>query len=406
MNGSGLQDNNGDGDIDNFQLSNSQVNTVRDRAMMLNGHETDPPNVYIPSPLVTRASVDRSPDPPLALVGPYEDLKMTFVELDRATDTLRVSQMLGGLISNASLLNDPYEFWTFMNTDDNTVTGASFPQLLAIGAPEPFLGGELVMRVRVNTELVDVGGGMFELQPVLEADAWQMDGGNLVPLPAGGLAASLPQLTAAVSFLEPGSPTPVDAPILEAVTLSIDNALLVDPITIEEFYSFESLIFRPDSGSPSIPAEITDRLAGSDVGRRSILRLASFAHAFNLDFDLFPNGVPVGESIQILVEGLLPDAPYHGLFGPLELDPGTTASDGTVQFELTIPPGLTFGPHLLTIGIDGTALTADMLLFIVPEPGSMALVLVACAPLAVRGRHRPRLAATRSGASPRLHRQR
>jgi hypothetical protein len=384
MNGSGLQDNNGDGDFDNVQLNSSQINTVRDKGKNLG--EQDPPNIYVPSPLVTQASVDRSPDTAVTMLGRHEDLKMTFVELDRDTNKLRVSQMLGGLISNVPSLGAPYEFWTYLNTDDNTVTGASGPQLAAIGAPEPFLGGELMMRVKVDTELVD-DGGELELQPVLEGDAWQMVGGSLVPVPAGGVTAKLPQLMARLSFLQPGSPTPPDSPILEAVMLEIDNSLLVDPLDIDQFYDFESLIARP--GTPSSSAEITDRLAGTDIGRRSLLQEASFAHAFNQDEDLFPHGVPIGETIDILVEGLLPNSPYHGILGLFNIDPGVTDADGSAHFELTIPAGLSPGPHLLTVGIDGTALTADMLIDVVPEPGTSGLLLTACIPLArLRRRNR------------------
>ena len=78
--------------------------------------------------------------------------------------------------------------------------------------------------------------------------------------------------------------------------LELDNSLLVDPFDIEQFYQFEALIARP--GTPSLDPAITDRLAGTDIGRRSILREASFAHAFNLDEDTFPNGVPIGETIR------------------------------------------------------------------------------------------------------------
>jgi hypothetical protein len=401
MNGSGLIDNNDDGNFDNVQLTNSQVNTVRDRAGNLG--ESDPPNIYIPSPLVTRANVDRTPDSTGTMLGPHEDLKMTFVDLDRATDKLRVSQMLGGLISNVPSIGAAYEFWTFMNTDDNTVTGASFPQLLAIGAPEPFLGGELVLRVRVDTELVDVNGE-FELQPVLDGAAWQIVDGSLVPVPAAGVTAKLPQLMASVTFLEEGAPTPPDSPILEAVTLEIDNSLLVDPFDIDEFYLFETLIARP--GTPSASAEITDRLANSDIGLRSLLQETSFPHAFNQDDDVFPHGVPIGETIDVLVEGLLPNAPYHGIFGPFNIDPGMTDTDGSVQFELTIPAGLMRGPHLLTVGIDGTALTADMLIDVVPEPGAMAitLALATCGSLIVRRRRRSIGKPTLIGTEDRIHR--
>jgi hypothetical protein len=58
-------------------------------------------------------------------------------------------------------------------------------------------------------------------------------------------------------------------------------------------------------------------------------------------------------------EGLRPNTGVHGLIGPRLVFRGTTDDMGAGMFEFVIPDDTEPGFHLITIGNDATALTAD-----------------------------------------------
>lgn len=59
------------------------------------------------------------------------------------------------------------------------------------------------------------------------------------------------------------------------------------------------------------------------------------------------------------VNGLLPSQPLHLLLGPDQLATGVTDGAGNASVAFVIPPRATRGTHLITDGVQGTALTAD-----------------------------------------------
>jgi hypothetical protein len=61
--------------------------------------------------------------------------------------------------------------------------------------------------------------------------------------------------------------------------------------------------------------------------------------------------------VTVLVSGLNPDAGIHVVLGDQEVAKGTTDSKGEAEVEFQVPSQT--GRRLVTVGNDGTALTAD-----------------------------------------------
>lgn len=67
----------------------------------------------------------------------------------------------------------------------------------------------------------------------------------------------------------------------------------------------------------------------------------------------------VGNNATIQVSGLLPNESLHALLGPRVVANGTTTASGNSTIQFVVPNDATPGLHLITVGVDDTALTAD-----------------------------------------------
>ena len=74
----------------------------------------------------------------------------------------------------------------------------------------------------------------------------------------------------------------------------------------------------------------------------------------------YPQTTPrPGETVPVKLEYLKPNSPIHGLIGPNLVFQGKTDSIGGGTINLPIPKETREGQHLVTVGVDGTAFTAD-----------------------------------------------
>jgi hypothetical protein len=62
------------------------------------------------------------------------------------------------------------------------------------------------------------------------------------------------------------------------------------------------------------------------------------------------------------VAGLLGDSKAHVVLGDTLVTTGSTDSNGDASIPFTLPGNTDTGPRLVTVGVDGTALTADCFL--------------------------------------------
>jgi hypothetical protein len=80
-------------------------------------------------------------------------------------------------------------------------------------------------------------------------------------------------------------------------------------------------------------------------------------------------GTP-GDSVKVKLQGLIANKGIHGLLGPREVFKGAADGAGGGMIDFPIPADASAGFHLVTIGTDGTALTADCVVEVVAgRPG-------------------------------------
>jgi hypothetical protein len=69
--------------------------------------------------------------------------------------------------------------------------------------------------------------------------------------------------------------------------------------------------------------------------------------------------VAPGETAMVQVSGLVPNRPVHVNLGSEPVAAGSTGATGNALIDFAIPTDTDGGPHLVTVGVDGLALTAD-----------------------------------------------
>ena len=74
----------------------------------------------------------------------------------------------------------------------------------------------------------------------------------------------------------------------------------------------------------------------------------------------FPqSSVSAGDDVKVSLTGFPPGAKLHGLLGIQDIWSGNADKAGGGMINVSIPPNMEERLHLFTIGVDGTALTAD-----------------------------------------------
>lgn len=344
----GPVDNNNDGQSDNLTLNATEVNAVRASAQIVPGLEIDPPRLILPGDVRAR----RRPDRVREVTGQPAHLDLASVKVtgDVKQREIAFTQQLFGLLPATAR----QQHWFLIDTDD-AVTGAAPTAVRAVGAPATaFTGAEVVLRA-------DVVG-----QTVTGGQAWQFQAGNLVPLV--GVNFSLRRLvmhplrTTIVNqdgqpVWTPPSEGHADFPVHHIVAATL-------PAT-----GFENLL-------EGKPFRVQTLIATEEAGERAVDEMETQNPTRGVAFDLahpsFPHCFAQGEAapggkVTFDTEGLLPKTGVHGLLGPRLVFKGTTDEKGEGMFEFTIPEDTEPGFHLVTIGNDGTALTADCVVNILPR---------------------------------------
>jgi len=331
------------GVADNTLLDPSEVATLTANAAKANGLEIDPPGVFLPGSWVAARRMDRIKeiDPPATpLPRRHLDIVSVLVGLDTQTDLLTLKQELLGLIPTQGR---GQEHWWLLDTDNDRSTGADpslLPQL--IGSPRTtFEGTDLAVRVEVRDGL-----GISDT-------VWQFIDGAFVALPASVHSSRLTSMVLR-GLPPPGvslNPVFEEVPINQFVKTDILNDRLRIPIALDQPICIQSMTADLESGQERNPV---DELDSEGLGCGIILRIPEFPHCF-------PEGsVAAGDSVLVAYDGLLPNTEIHVLLGPeLVLDGVFTNANGEGGVQMPIPADATAGLHLVTIGHDGLALTAD-----------------------------------------------
>ena len=326
----GIADNNADGQADNIGLNNAEVTALRNNALLVNGLEIDPPNVFLPGSVVAA----NLPDPQRNTAIPaYLDLSALRVTLDTQADTFSLGQRLFGLLPE----NASQRHW-FLIDNDGPARGATAEQLRQLGVPETdFVGADVVIRADVRGARVTGGEGwqIVEGRPTVVTPNLQF---RLLALVMQPHFASLrrPGLT-----IEDR-----DLPVHHIVSVSLPRQLA--GVSRGQTFNVDVLVENAD-------ARAVDRLDAKETSRGT---------AVNLDFPSFPHCFPQGKTqpggtVKVDFDGLTPNRGYHALLGARMAGRGVADLNGGGSVDLEIPKDTAPGLHLVTLGTDLTALTAD-----------------------------------------------
>lgn len=335
-------DNNADGRADNTGLNATEVAALRANAANVPGVEVDPAGAFQPGTILAMRLMDGPRDRELA---PGADLAAVNVSLDQRRRQLHVGQQLWGLLSCKPGTATVFAY--LVDADNKLTSGASIAAMSRLGFPaSQFKGADLLVRATVT------GGrkrGRDFSTCTTKASAWAVSGKRPVSLAGSRFHVRIQTLRMYPHFapVSDGRSLPKDfvADLWNTIDLRLDNRVLGTK-TIR----------------PKVPFRVQALVQPARVKRADQLRQGG---KFILEAPRFPHCFPAGQgasgdTVDVKFDGLRPNLEIHALLGPTEvLRNVKTDGSGAGQIKLPIPRGTRPGRHLVTIGHNGLALTAD-----------------------------------------------
>jgi hypothetical protein len=333
------QDNNRDGRADNIELNKAEVTTARSTALKVPQLLKDPPNKLLNGDVVETIKAGKILE---SNVPRYLDLSLMRIALDTKRNSLSVGQQLFDLIPQGPR---NLEYWTLIDRDNNTKTGASANTLQSIGVPRTkFMGADLVSRAEVN--------GMQ-----IVGNVWQFSNGALVQLPNNSFHSDL---LANIGYMDSGTATgggvvghqsalSTGIPINNVVSITMNNN--ITKIGLNKPFNIQAITLQ--KGLP-----IADKLDKSteEHGMNFVLEHGAFAQCF-------PRGdAKAGQNATIDVSGLKPNSKIHGILGSTPVFDAQTNRTGGGTIHFSIPINTKDGLHLIAVGVDKTAVTSNCVL--------------------------------------------
>lgn len=337
-----ISDNNADGQADNIALNNTEVTALRANALNVPGLEIDPPGVFNPGAWLAQKVPSRL-QPPGGNTPPFLDIAGVRAVFNKDDGEHGFEIALGGLTPKDQ--GQALQYWFLVDEDGERATGCQSEQLDQIGVPLP---GALT------------GVGMVALVEIVAPDmlrhrGWGCDAEGGIRDITDFLRPLLATFAVYPHFAEiqdgkPGQrPEDQRYPVHDIVRLNVIPEAI--PPIVNPGKPFRMEVLSAADG------KILD-VGGSGEGEGLPLLLEDpeFPHCF-------PQGPGVpGEEVQILVDNFGAangGAPIHGLLGAMAVFNGVLDANGEAKIDFPVPPGTAPGFHLVTIGIDDTALTAD-----------------------------------------------
>lgn len=319
-----------------------QRDTAGAVARVYTGVNFDPPGVLIPGPSRGDSRTDLPGD---AGAGP--DIANAAVQENRENEVLSLLLSLYGLIGAGSS-----EYFLLVDTDGNPGSGGN---LSSLPVSSSFSGAELVVRVKVDHP----AGGAFLLTPTL----WRASGTvfqqctTALDIRCAEIRASLLEIAGAIDTPGPGEELPpqVDAHALHIEIPSSLAGTLSDKIRIQALS--ESGGATGGGGSDQLPDGPTD----------AAVPMIPVPPVFPTCF-VTPDPAQKGNAVTVTAQGLLASRMAKVFVGDFRVGQGATDASGTTHITFEVPSEVEVGPRLVTVGIVGTALTADCLLTVSDFP--------------------------------------
>jgi hypothetical protein len=331
------------GTVSNFKLYPEEITSVRDTPINplnnIPGAYMDPDNKIIQGDIVQTIKVDKVKE--YKVLKPYEDIALISVTLDKKQKTVYFGQQLYGLLpQNTKLQNQSKaEYWSLVDLDNNKNTGINKNMLMNISFPLTNISGiDLAILAKPsNINLTNANN--------ITGNAWVLKDNTLKKLSPSEVRFSLQ--TALIHHHDhAGGAKQVsenEIPLYNTIYAQLNNTNLVK---LDSPFSVQSFVISNGT--------VVDRLDYKENEPRFL----------ELSQPLFPvchanqDGME-GQNVTVSATGLLPNNNVHALLGTRLVANGSTDATGNSTIVINIPRGTPAGSHLMTIGVDKTALTAD-----------------------------------------------
>lgn len=318
------------GMVNNIELNNEEVNIARANALLVPGHEVDPFQKVLATDVVRSIRVD---DIKESETKSFEDISIFKVTLDKKQNVVAYGIQLLGTIPEQYKKGEQY--WTLLDLDNNQTTGANSTILKHIGVPSiNFTGAEQVINMKFITNTNSSGS-------LLTGNSWLIadNGHNITKSPSTDF--KLQTLNLKDFPLETNSSI-TKKPLYDTVNAIVNNSKniikLYQPFKVQALVETNGTLVDLLNETQNSPLILSDELYPQCSVKDNVM---------------------AGENTSISVSGLLPDKGVHALIGPRFVANDTTDNFGNSTIEFKIPQDTTSGLHLITVGVDNTALTAD-----------------------------------------------
>lgn len=282
-------------------------------------------------------------------IDALEDVSEDFIDIVRARITDRessdstefVHELLGRFTAETFTEFSTLEYFFVLNLDDDPSTGGDPSEL---GLPSDCGGAELITRVEVRCSFGTPGD--------LCADPTYPDQEPLV-----SLTPTVWEFNG-ISFVEVGNPG-IEARLVK-VFRTAGDLRGPDLVLIE----VPNDVRGPISDPFFVQAVSRGITVSGLSGPMDVLQAGpclEFRHRFPTfpTCSVTPDPVPAGSTVTVDASGLLPDSAVHVVVGAEDVANGVTDASGDASIEFQIPGDVEPGKHLVTVGVDGTGLTAD-----------------------------------------------
>lgn len=332
------------GMVNNINMNATEINKVRSSALAVPGHELYPlayelyplaelypsQNVF-PTDIVRSILVDDIKES--KTLNPFEDISVVKITLDKKQNNVAFGlQLLGTIPEKIKKSANKLQYWILLDLDDNHTTGGNSTVLKKLGVPSnKFVGAELVINMKFTNHTTVSNSN-------LTGHSWLItDNGNNINNNLTKVKFELQ--TFEFDYIQSKSNlTKVKLPQFDTVNSIVDNSNIIKlnkPIKIQAIVDVNGTIL-----------DLLD-----DKQKMS----------FMLSDALYPqcSAKEVGKNAIVNVTGLLPNKGIHILLGPRLMANSTTDNYGNSTIQFHISDKITSGLHLITVGVDKTALTAD-----------------------------------------------
>lgn len=305
-------------------ISELQRRAARAVAKVTSGVKIDPPAVLLDGDTVDDLEIDSVRD----VSDRSIDIAAAAVVVHRPAKIMILSQQLFGIIPPSQRA----EYVFFLDRDDNPTTGGG-PKVL--GFDTAFEGAEVVVRVAVGA-----AGGRTVTPTV-----WRSEGDGFVIVSEPRIRAEVATVTEA----ETG------APFYNVVSIQIPVAV-TGPVGVA---------LRFQAIAENVGVTVGDRDQLPDGPRNAVAAFVPLPPRFPV-CGVTPAQARRSEPVTVEVEGLLPRRNAKVILGDENVGLGSTDGLGRARIAFTIPEMARTGPRLVTVGIVGTALTADCIVEVLP----------------------------------------